>query len=72
MENGDFPQADLMLYHLRMLTANDRELRRARHEALDPNRTFQAIGYAYMTDPAGLQLARIPRSREYRPLPRND
>jgi len=69
MENGDFPQADLMLYHLRMLREGDRKSRQARYEALDPDRKLQAIGYAYMTDPTGLQLERIPRAREYHPLP---
>lgn len=69
MENGDYPYADLMLYHLRMLTESDRRLRQARHEALDPDRRLQAIGYAYMTDLAGLRLERIPPEREYRPLP---
>ena len=69
MENGDFPQADLMLYHLRMLTDSDRRLRQARYEALDPERKLQAIGYSYLTDPAGLRLERIPPAREYRPLP---
>lgn len=72
MENGDFPQADLMLYHLRMLREHDRRLRQARYETLDPDRKLQAIGYAYMTDPAGLQLERIPIGREYRPLPPAD
>lgn len=69
MEHGDFPQADLVLYHLRMLTESDRRLRQARYQALDPDRKHQAIGYAYMTDPTGLRLARIPPGREYGPLP---
>lgn len=70
MENGDFPQADLVLYHLRTLSEDDRQMRRVRYEALDPDRKLQAIGYAYMTDPTGLRLERIPPQREYRPLPR--
>lgn len=69
MENGGFPQADLFLYHLRMLTPGDRAARQARYETLDPDRKLQAIGYAYMTDPEGLHLERIPEDREYRPLP---
>jgi hypothetical protein len=68
--NGEFPRADLLLYHLRMLSAADREARRARYESLDPGRDFQAIGYAYMTVTDGLALERIPAGREYRPLPR--
>jgi hypothetical protein len=67
--NGDFPQADLVLYHLRMLTAPDRAARRARYESLDPGRTFQSIGYGYLTDASGLRLERVTPGREYRPLP---
>lgn len=67
--DGDFPQADLTFYHLRMLLPADRAARQARYESLDPGRDFQAIGYSYMSDTAGLKLERIPRGREYRPLP---
>jgi hypothetical protein len=66
---GEFVQADLLLYHLRMLSPADREARRRRYESLDPGRDFQAIGYAYMTETEGLRLERIPAGREYRPLP---
>lgn len=66
-EHGDFPQADLFLYHLRMLREEDREARRARYDALDPEREFQAIGYGYLTSTEGLRLERIPRGREYQP-----
>jgi hypothetical protein len=67
--DGDFPQADLAFYHLRMLHPADRAARQARYEALDSGRDFQAIGYGYMTDPAGLRLERIAPGRVYRPLP---
>lgn len=67
--DGDFPQADLELYHLRMLSPESRAARRARYESLDPNRDFQAIGYAYLTETEGLRLERIQPGREYRPLP---
>ena len=68
MANGDFPQADLMLYHLRMLRDEDRKLRQLRYETLDPNRENQAIGYGYLTDATGLRLERITRGREYAPV----
>jgi glycosyltransferase involved in cell wall biosynthesis len=67
-ENGDFPYADLILYHLRMLEAEDRKARRERYERLDPERRFQAIGYSYLTDPTSLRLEKIPAERRYRPL----
>ena len=65
MENGDFPYADLMLYHLRMLREEDRQLRRLRYEALDPDRENQAMGYGYLTDPTDLRLERLAPGREY-------
>jgi hypothetical protein len=67
--NGDFPQADLIFYHLRMLRAEDRAARRARYEALDPEREFQSVGYGYLTESEGLRLEKIEPGREYAPLP---
>jgi hypothetical protein len=68
--NGDFPLADLLLYHLRMLTPERRRRRRERYEALDAAAAFQQIGYAYLTDETGLELAELPPGRSYRPLGR--
>lgn len=65
---GDFPQADLYLYHLRMIRPEDRARRRDKYLRLDPERRFQAIGYEYLTDTAGLELAPLPAGRSYRPL----
>lgn len=70
LPDGRFAQADLFLYHLKMLHAADREARRDRYRALDPHRELQAIGYDYLTDETGIELRRIPRWRSYRPLPR--
>jgi glycosyltransferase involved in cell wall biosynthesis len=67
-KNGGFPQADLYLYHLKMLAAADRTARRELYERLDPGRDFQSIGYAYLTDTEGLRLERILPGREYQPL----
>jgi hypothetical protein len=55
--------ADLNVYHLGMLTAEDRSARRTRYETLDPDHRWQQIGYAYLTDPTGLRLAGVPRRR---------
>lgn len=68
--NGDFPQADLFLYHLRMQHEADRQQRRLRYETLDPNREFQTFGYDYMTDTTGLVLERVAPGREYAPVRR--
>ena len=54
---------DLIVYHLGMLTDADRTARRRRYETLDPDRRWQRIGYAHLTDQTGLRLARVPRRR---------
>jgi hypothetical protein len=64
---GRFPVADLRLYHLRMIAADDRANRRLRYETLDPESQYQpGLGYAYLTDDTGLKLEKVPRSRGYR------
>ena len=64
-----YPKADLILYHLRMIDARDREARRNRYNELDPERKFQR-DYDYLTDAKGLQLEKLPPGREYEPLGR--
>ena len=63
-----FPQADLSLFHLRMIHAADRRARQARNQELDPDQRWQAIGYDYLTDTARLPLEKLPPHREYQPL----
>lgn len=63
---GGLPLADLNVYHLRMLRAEDREMRRRRYETLDPGALFQPeLGYAYLTDVDGLELTPVPYDRGY-------
>lgn len=67
------PLADLELYHLRTVLPEDRAARRARYELADPDAIWQpGIGYAYLTDERGLELAPVDpaRSFEDRPAPR--
>ena len=60
------PVADLELYHLRMIRADDRRVRRERYEALDPEARWQpGLGYAYLTDETGLRLRRVPEARRF-------
>lgn len=61
-----FPTAGLTVFHLGMLTPEDRRRRRARFERLDPDRRWQPMGYAYLTDPAGLELEDVPPELDYR------
>ncbi len=63
---GIFPLADLILYHLRMLSRQDREARRRRYEALDPHALCQPeMGYSYLTDERGIGLRPVPAARGY-------
>lgn len=65
LRRGRFPKADLIIYHLAMIQAEDREARRRRYEAADPDRRWQSIGYEYLTDPRGLTLRSLPRGRGF-------
>jgi hypothetical protein len=65
--DGEYPTADLRLYHLRMIEAEDRRARAERYRRLDPERAFQEIGYDYLVDEAGLELAPIEAGRDYLP-----
>lgn len=67
--DGAFVPSDLHIFHLRMMRSEDRVARRRRYENLDPDRRFQSVGYAYLTDEIGIELTRIPPDRMYRPLP---
>lgn len=66
---GDWPQADLLLYHLRMLRTPDRAARAARYERIDPDHVWQEIGYDYLLDDTSLRLEPIQPGRGYFPLP---
>lgn len=67
--DGAFVRADLTVYHLKMIRAEDRERRMRRYQALDPGKRWQRIGYDYLVDTTGLQLEPLPPGREYDPLP---
>jgi hypothetical protein len=63
---GRFPLADLRMYHLGMLSADDRQARRRLYEQLDPDARWQpGVGYAYLTDERGLDLRRVAWSRGF-------
>lgn len=68
--NGQFPRADLILYHLRMLHRADREARHARWCSIDPDLRWQPSGYDHMVDESGLRLESLPQGRGYAPLGR--
>lgn len=64
--DGRFPVADLIVYHLRMIRPEDRLVRQRRYEALDPEARWQPReGYAYLTDEEGLELRRMGRGRGF-------
>lgn len=67
--DGDYPQADLRLYHLRMIDLADRRARVERYRRIDPDNTWQSIGYDYLLDEAGIDLRPLEPGREYEPRP---
>ncbi|MGE3528791.1 MAG: glycosyltransferase [Methyloceanibacter sp.] len=68
--NREYKKRDsgLNLYHLKMVGAERRKARRDFYKAIDPEGAFQAVGYDYLCDEAGLMLEEVPASRLYKPL----
>lgn len=66
-KRSGFIAADLILYHLAMITAEQRQARRAKYERLDPDTLSQRRGYAYLTDESGLTLSALPEGRDFIP-----
>jgi hypothetical protein len=62
---GEYPAADLRLYHLRMIEAADRRARVERYRRLDPDAAEQAIGYDYLLDEEGIELRPLEPGRGY-------
>src|SRR5262245_5572084 len=54
-----FP-AGLNLYHLKMVSARQRQARRGLYRHLDPDNRFQAAGYDYLVDEEGAAHEQIP------------
>lgn len=69
LSNGRCRDVPFDVFHLRMIHVEDREARRKRYNKLDPNRTYQAIGYDYLTDVSGLEVRAITPSQSYRGMP---
>jgi glycosyltransferase involved in cell wall biosynthesis len=65
--DNNYKSADLIFYHLAMLSPQSRRARQAKYLRLDPDRRHQAIGYDYMTDEIDLQLAQILAGRDFEP-----
>ncbi len=64
---GDYPTADLRLYHLKMIRPEDRQARADLYNRLDPDREFQAIGYDYLVDEEGIELRAVEPGRDFIP-----
>lgn len=64
---GDYPTADLRLYHLKMIEPEDRQARADLYNRLDPDRRFQSIGYDYLVDEDGIELQPIEPGRDFLP-----
>lgn len=48
-----------------MIKKEEREKRKDLYKFLDPKNEIQSIGYDYLTDLKGIQLAKIPRKKRY-------
>jgi hypothetical protein len=68
--NGDYPQADLNIYHLRMIDPEDRRKRVLRYRRVDPDNVWQEMGYDYLLDESGIDLRPLEPGRDYLPLGR--
>jgi hypothetical protein len=66
---ASWPAADLRLYHLRMIEPADRVARAELYRRLDPDRRWQPIGYDYLLDEDGMELAPLEPGRGYAPSP---
>lgn len=69
-DGSGYREADLRLYHLRMIDAADRRARVERYARVDPDRVWQPIGYEYLLDEEELELRPLESGREYVPLGR--
>lgn len=69
-DSAAWPHADVTLYHLRMIRAEDRATRIKRYQRIDPDEVWQQIGYDYLLDERGLELAGLAPGRDYVPLGR--
>lgn len=65
LQERPYALADLVVYHLGMLTPERREQRRARYEAADPDHVWQPIGYDYLVDEQSLTLERVQPRRAW-------
>ncbi len=66
---GEYPAADLRIYHLRMIRAGDRRARVERYRRLDPDNRWQELGYDYLVDEQGISLRGIEPGRDYVGVP---
>jgi hypothetical protein len=66
--DGEYRTADLRIYHLRMIRAEDRHARAERYRRLDPNNEWQAIGYDYLVDEEGIELQPLEPGRDFVPM----
>lgn len=64
--DAQFELVDLVIYHLAMINAIDREARKLKFQRLDPESRWQSIGYDYLTDETGLTLEQVPEDRDFR------
>jgi hypothetical protein len=57
----------LNIYHLSMITPEERWARMLKYEQLDPVHSYQRIGYRYLVDEAHIVLQAMPEGRGFFP-----
>lgn len=66
-EDYEIIHVDINLYHLKMISPNNREDRKNLYNKLDPKKEIQKIGYDYLTDETDIELVTIQKKRGYIP-----
>jgi hypothetical protein len=64
--------ANAYLFHLRMIDRRDRQARFEKFRLVDPQNTYQAIGYGHLVDETNLAVRPVLPWRAYVDLPRAD
>jgi len=68
-KNDDYKvqPVDLEIYHLKMMSLENRKMRTKVFNKTDPNQDFQGIGYDYLDNENGIELEAILKDREFFP-----
>jgi hypothetical protein len=68
-QNEDYKveHVDVNIYHLKMMSRENRRMRAKVFKKLDEDNKFQGIGYDYLADERGVELEAVLKDREFFP-----